>query len=479
MPVSYGIIAPDRCPEFVRNGFRQRWFFPHRLYYLPKCGPDGFKIASWMCGGIHPDQLWELVLFAEPSLVRQFPEELFFDDDIIWHQQQFGRPGQVASANLVVQGKDLYTMVHISDLVQRISRRRALKTRIENRFKGWNHLLLNAILHFASTLGLERILVANADWALQHTDPKRTVQPELFSRIYDRNVHELFMAEAFGPWWAIDVQRNRNRLVVPEWATEEITDEKTVCVCHDIERGIGHADSDPAFAREADAHAPAHLEQMLRVEREAGVTATYAVVGTMVPDVRGQIERDGHCLAFHSYDHRIALPNPAGVAVAPEDAEQLRRCREVDYRLKGYRVPQSRLTPELSDENLCFHNFEWLASSAHAFGFREPRLEHRLVKLPIQFDDYPLYRREMEYDAWEAEALNTIERSAYVAFGLHDCYGDFWLPRYAQFLDKVRRLLPPTGAFRTMTEVANAVFLRNAADLRIGGRHPVLVSRSG
>jgi hypothetical protein len=167
------------------------------------------------------------------------------------------------------------------------------------------------------------------------------------------------------------------------------------------------------------------------------------------------------------------------VKVGPEDAEQLRRCREVDYRLKGYRVPQSRLTPELSDENLCFHNFEWLASSAYTFGFSAPRLDHRLAKLPIHFDDYPLFRRQVTYDAWEAEALRTIDTNPYVAFGLHDCYGDLWLPRYAQFLDKVRRLLPSGGGFRTMTDVANGVFLRNAADLRAGGWEPALAPAAG
>ena len=41
---------------------------------------------------------------------------------------------------------------------------------------------------------------------------------------------------------------------------------------------------------------------------------------------------------------------------------QLPRCREVDYRIKGYRPPRSQITPELSDRNLLFHNFEWLAS---------------------------------------------------------------------------------------------------------------------
>lgn len=135
-------IARDRADEFFYRGYKRRLFFPHRIYYLPKCGPDGFKLANSMCGDCELDQLWETVIYATPPLIHGFPEEFFFDDDLIWHQQQFGKIGQIATANLVVDGDRCYSMVHISDLVQRISRRREYKTRIENRFKGWNHMLL-------------------------------------------------------------------------------------------------------------------------------------------------------------------------------------------------------------------------------------------------------------------------------------------------------------------------------------------------
>ena len=456
MKGSFGIITGDRSAEFVRKGYRHRWFFPHTVRYLPKCGPDGFKIARSMCGEVSPDQMWELVIHAAPSVAGQFPSELFFDDDIVWHQQQFGRSGQIATANLVVRGTDLYTMVHISDVVQRISRRRSLKTQIENRFKGWNHMLLNGILNFASGMGLERIYVANSDWALSHTDRKRNVRPEMFRRVYDRNVNELFEVKSSSPWWSIDVNSNANRLVVPETGEENIADEKLICVCHDIERGMGHLDSDPAFASRADETAPGNLEQMLSIERRLGVKATYSVVGKLVPELRGHIEGDGHCLAFHSYDHRIGSSNGA---VATED--QLGRCRTVDYRLKGYRTPQSRITPELTDENLCFHNFEWLGSSTRSLGLDEPRLQNRIVRIPIHFDDFAMYRDGQAYDAWEAEALAIIEDNHFVAFGLHDCYGEFWLPRYAGFLEKIRRL----GRLTTMNQVADDVFLRNALPL--------------
>jgi hypothetical protein len=224
-------------------------------------------------------------------------------------------------------------------------------------------------------------------------------------------------------------------------------------VCHDVEKGLGHVDVAPDFARKADATAIHHFEEMLSVERRMGVKATYSVVGMLVPELRDRIERDGHCLAFHSYDHSRA-------------DEQLSRCRGIDYRLKGYRVPQSRLTSELTDANLCSHNFEWLGSSVDSFGFAEPRLENRIVKIPIKFDDFEMYRSGLSYDDWEADALSTIEDNRFVAFGLHDCYGEFWLPRYAEFLAKVGRL----GRLVTMNEVATEVLLDNA--LPFSGKSP-------
>ena len=96
--------SANRSDEFFRKGYRHRWFFPHTVRYLPKGGPDGFKIARWMLGDVTPDQMWELVIHAGHSVAGQFPGELFFDDDVVWHQQQFGRPGQIATANLVVRG---------------------------------------------------------------------------------------------------------------------------------------------------------------------------------------------------------------------------------------------------------------------------------------------------------------------------------------------------------------------------------------
>src|SRR5229473_2194798 len=195
-------ISKEKTEEFFRKGYKKRHFFPHSIYYLPKCGPDGFKLAQWMAGDCDLNQLWEIVIYADGPLIDEFPKELFFDDDLIWHQQQFGKTGHIASANVVLNGNKLYSMVHISDVVQRISRRRESKTRIENRFKGWHHMVLNSILTFAIENNVETIYSPTSRWALANTDPKRTVQAELFERIYDRAVEEHLLAIREGNWWA-------------------------------------------------------------------------------------------------------------------------------------------------------------------------------------------------------------------------------------------------------------------------------------
>jgi hypothetical protein len=470
--VTFREISGDRLDEFLVKGYKERHFFPHRFYFLPKGGPDGLKMAQRMCGIADPNALWEIALYASGPAVDSFPEELFFDPDLIWHQQHGGKRGQVATANLVVKGRNVYGMNYISDLVQRISRRREFKTRIENRFKGWQRMLLNSILNFAVEKGLKRFYSPTADWTIRHIPPSRRVQRDLFERIYDRAVNEHFQVSRQGPWWLIDVAANRERTIVSEKRTETIPNEKTICLCHDIERGWGHMGSDPILAGRANQTSPEHLKDMLAIEKRMNVRATYNVLGCFFNEVRESIEKDGHCVAFHSYDHQTSrfwpLPKvrdkilnalPSKTARRPQrSSDQLAQVREVDYRIKGYRPAQSKLTGDISDRRLCFHNFEWLASSAYSLGHRSPRMKNRIVKIPILFDDFDMYKHGLPYDDWEQKAIETIRRNDFVAFSLHDCYARFWLPRYESFLRKVGVL----GAFRTLNEVANETIFAGA-----------------
>lgn len=60
----YREIGPERGQEFLSAGYKQRHFFAHQFYYLPKCGPDGFQLAQRMCGEGRLDESWEIVLYA-------------------------------------------------------------------------------------------------------------------------------------------------------------------------------------------------------------------------------------------------------------------------------------------------------------------------------------------------------------------------------------------------------------------------------
>src|SRR4051794_24479195 len=349
-----------------------------------------------------PDELWELVLYALPPALDEFPAELFSDDELVWHQQQFGLDGHVATAAVFERGPDLYVMNLVSDVVQRIGRRREHKTRIENRFNGWARLLVNASLDLALDRGSERMLVATSDWALAHTDPNRSVQRGLFDRVYDGSVTAPFVAQPSGPWWVLGVRDNTATVLRPQTGELPLIDEPAIYVCHDIERGWGHLDDDPAFAAQAAADAPGHLQRMLDLEAAAGVRATYSVVGFLVPELAPQISAGGHSLAFHSFDH--------AVGDEPGADDQLGRCRDVDYRLKGYRPAQSVLTAELTDANLAWHNFEWLASSQHSLGTDRPELRNGVMRLPILFDDFALHRG-VDYAVWAREGVEVLARS--------------------------------------------------------------------
>jgi hypothetical protein len=42
---------PQWQPQFAAAGYDRKRFFPHRFCFIPKCGPDGYKLAKRMLGG--------------------------------------------------------------------------------------------------------------------------------------------------------------------------------------------------------------------------------------------------------------------------------------------------------------------------------------------------------------------------------------------------------------------------------------------
>jgi len=464
----YGEFTPDRVGDFLRSGYKQRHFFPHRVYYLPKGGPDGLKLARRMCGLGDPARLREIVLYAASPTVDLLPDSLYFDDEIVWHQQQFGRKGQVATANVVLDGDRMFGMAYVSDLVQRIPRQRQYKTRVEKVFQGWSRLLVNALLGFALENKIRTFFSPTAGLALAHTDPARTPDGRLFTRIYDHHLLEILHADRQGEWWRVDVGRNAHRAVLPDKRREVVDAGKMICLCHDIERGIGHVPSDPDFARAVEGPAREALDVMLDLEERAGVRCTYHIVGMLFDEIRGPVERRGHAVAFHSYDHHVqprlglrdlgkGLARRLKEAVRPAssglESSQLQACRAVDYRVKGYRPPQSQLTGELSDAHLSYYNFEWLASSQWSLRRRSPGLENGIVKIPIHLDDFGLYTGAFGFDEWCRRAVELIRENDFTAISLHDCYAGWWLKGYGEFLRSIRDM----GTFLTFDDLAASV----------------------
>jgi hypothetical protein len=222
--------------------------------------------------------------------------------------------------------------------------------------------------------------------------------------------------------------------------------ERTICVFHEVERGLGHRDVDADFAARAEVTAPDDLRAMLSVERELGLSLTYCVVGLLLPEVRESIQEGRHEIAFHSFDHDLEQP-------------QLARCRALDPTVAGYRPPRSELTAELTDVNLARYGFRWILN-ASSEGW--PGLEDGIVKIPVLLDDFPLHARNVSYRRWERKALQRVRKTRFAALGLHDCYARFWLPHYRGLLQKLSSL----GELVTVGAVAERV----AADHEISER---------
>ena len=99
-----------------------------------------------------------------------------------------------------------------------------------------------------------------------------------------------------------------------------------------------------------------------------------------------------------------------------------------------------------------------MASSVSSLGIQFPQMKNRIVYIPVLFDDFQLYKLGTDYKDWERKTLEQVESSDFVAFGLHDCYGEFWLPHYRTFLERLKEF----GQLKTFNEVANEVTLASS-----------------
>jgi len=437
---------------FASKGFRRRVFFPHEAIAIRKAYPDTFvqlKKRGVPAGQAARLNVWQINLYS--PWIEDFPPELFTDPVVNWHNQQFGRPGLIASAGLFIDEGSLYVSLLQSDLCQQIAKNRRLKeicaSRLNNRFRYWYEILYNAILDFASDLGLQRVYSPTAEQIVRTT--VKTIDPALFFQVYDfcQSRYEV-RRELVGSaaYWCLDVARNADRIVRLKRgssATGPQLPPLAICIFHDIEENVD-SDVSPGECQAA-------LRRMLDVEREQGVRATYNVLGQLFARKAPLITtHTGHSIAFHTYNHRLG------------SLDQLPQLRAVDLQVKGYRTAQSVITEELTDYGLSFHNFEWLMSSADSFGFALPRLENGIVKIPAHLDDYPLSTGELDYGQWTNRVMATTEERAFVSIGLHDCYSKFWIERYPELLDRLKRV----GELWTCDQLTNQVYFADALECR-------------
>jgi hypothetical protein len=244
-------------------------------------------------------------------------------------------------------------------------------------------------------------------------------------------------------YWCIDLATNADRIVRLEQGSLPVGPQQpplVICVFHDIEENID-SDADPEECQGV-------LRRMLDVEREHGVKTTYNILGQLFERNAPLIAQSAdHSIAFHTYNHRL------------DSLDQLQQVRGVDLQVKGYRTGRSIITKELTDYALSFHNFEWLMSSARSFGFDLPRLENGIVKIPAHLDDYLLSSGELNYAEWMNRLITMTKEQPFVSLGLHDCYSRFWIERYSELLDRLKRV----GELWTCDQITNQVYFMDAS----------------
>jgi hypothetical protein len=429
--------------SFAGKRFARRELFGHRVIAVPKQYPDAQFLLERRGIPRHiikRGQFYQLNLYSTDFY--GLPDELFTDPEINWHHQQFGQKGLIAAAGLWVRDSVATVTTLQSDICQQLYRHKRLsnscKTQVETHFKYWYGILFNAVMDFCLATGVSTVHSPTGRQIVAHT--QKQITPDLFLRIYDYPQSEYQcrrITSGEAEYWEIPVKPNAERIaVLQDLPSDAPLDppRPRICIFHDIEENVDTPIS--------SAECVESLTQMLKLEKDFGVTATYCVLGTALDRKRGEIISSNpcHAIGFHSFNHDLG------------DMTQLRQCREVDLRVRGYRPPQSKMTPELTDYNLSFLNFEWLASgSSHGHCM----LENGIVKVPIHYDDYPLFTGAKDYAQWESDVLELARGKPLFGLGLHDCYAGKWLDRYPLLLEK----LASSGQFVNADQVCDETFL--------------------
>ena len=265
--------SPDQL-AFQQGGFAACEFFPHRAALIRKQYPDTYLLLEGR--GLTPSELmscqfWQLNLYSED--IAGFPDALFTDRAVNWHNQQLGVKGLIAAAAMPGGFRSAGDSSSIGSLPATLpasgAQKEECKTQVDKRFGAWYRFLLNAILDLARDLKASAVYVPTADWILRAT--KRFVYPELFRRIYD-----LASSYAAGrirrgsaDYWEIGLSMNAQR-IVPMVAMTPETERDERLILHLSRHGRkcrhhGYVEE----CRES-------LTQMLRREQQPGAHHLYS-----------------------------------------------------------------------------------------------------------------------------------------------------------------------------------------------------------
>jgi len=443
--IKYGDNSDNFKSIVGKNSKISKYFFPYEVEIIEKQYPDMFLIMYRR--GISKEKLLNgkfIQVNVYSKNVEEYPDELFFNKQINWHQQHFCRKGLIAAAGLYLPNDDsIFIELMQSDLMQQLFRnkkfREKYRTELENKYRYWYKILFNFILDFAVDKGFKRIYCPTSKQLSKKT--KKKMDNSIFVRIYDHvdrkfdcNKKKIHKAE----YWRVNVKENIDKLTRLKSKKRKIKKtDKIVCIYHDIEEDID-ADVSKEKCKE-------YLKRMLEIEKKYGIKATYNILGQLFKEKEKIITNCGdHSVAFHSFNHDV------------RDLNQIKKSRDVDLQVRGYRPPQSKITEELTDYNLSYHNFEWMMSSASSFGFDKCRLEKGIVKIPVYTDDYSLSTGELNYEKWEKRLIRAVKKNDFVAFGTHDCYGEYWIDKYDGLLSKLKKI---GVRFMNCDEITGKMFL--------------------
>ena len=441
----------SQLDEFLRKGFKERDYFDHEVIATQKFYP--YTTYNLMLRGYNEhfiNSILPIQINIYAPALASIGDDILWDGQVNWHRQQMEKPGLVAAAGLCIDHSET-AMVSIiqSDINQQVYKfanyKSKYKTRLRSWFGKWNLITYNAILDFALSAGIKTVLFPTTDSVFRHV--KANVLRDIYDTIYDSVANTYLCRKTTikgHDYWKVNVAENQSKIAILEDERVKQSHSKVVCILHDTEENV---DTDIDIRSCEDA-----LESMLEIEHEANISTTYNVLGTLYNKKNQLITKNNqHAIGFHSFNHVIG------------EEGQIEAVREVDLQVKGYRPPQSRLTAELNNFNLQYHNFEWLCSSSSSLGISDITLEHGIVKIPVDTDDWLIQSGQMSYENWKDLLLKKIEDNAFFSFGLHDCYSKHWLQNYPELIRSIKSI---GVSFQSCDQVAAHAFLLSSCEVR-------------